>query len=106
MEYKGYKYEIHGYEIEKRNNPELFYYDDDESEDKVLNNVDLFLEKIQDKEIGQEDYLDIQVNGSERWFPNNTLNKDLEELNGLTTHLIQLKMNSIKILRKMTTEML
>ena len=80
LEYKGYKYEIHGYEIEKRNNPELFYYDDDESEDKVLNNVDLFLEKIQDKEIGElEDYLDIQVNGeSERWFPNNTLNKDLE----------------------------
>ena len=80
LEYKGYKYEIHGYEIEKRNNPELFYYDDDESEDKVLNKVDLFLEKIQDKEIGElEDYLDIQVNGeSERWFPNNTLNKDLE----------------------------
>lgn len=79
LEYKGYKYEIHGYLSEKRNNPELFYYDDNESEEKVLNNIGLFLEKIQDKEIGVlEDYLDIHVNGeSEDWWPNNTLNKDL-----------------------------
>ena len=95
MEYKGYKYEIHGYEIEKRNNPELFYYDDDESEDKVLNNVDLFLEKIQDKEIGElEDYLDIQVSGeSERWFE---YFKYLKQLNGLIAHLIQLKMTRLR----------
>ena len=80
LEYKGYEYEIHGYLSEKWNNPELFYYDEDESEDKALNNIDLFLEKIQDKEIGVlEDYLDFHVNGeSEDWWPNNTLNKDLE----------------------------
>lgn len=80
LEFKGYKYEIHGYLSEKWNDPELYYYDDEESEDKVFNSVDLFLEKIQDKEIGVlEDYLDFHVNGeSEDWWPNNTLNKDLE----------------------------
>ena len=80
LEYKGYKYEIHGYLSEKRIQ-ELFYHDDDdESEIKVLNNIGLFLEKIQDKEIGVlEKYLDFSVIGeSEKWSPNNTLNEHLE----------------------------
>lgn len=77
LEYKGYKYEIHGYYVEKRNDPELYYYDDDESE-KESNKISVFLEKIQDKEISVlEDYLDFNVNGEpDSWWPNNTLNEE------------------------------
>ena len=78
LEYKGYKYEIHGFLSEKRI-LEFFNYDD-ESEINSLNNIGLFLEKIQDKEIGVlEDYLEFGVIGeSENWCPNYDLNKNLE----------------------------
>lgn len=78
LEYKGYKYEIHGFLSEKRI-LEFFNYDD-ESEINSLNNIGLFLEKIQDKEIGVlEDYLEFGLIGeSENWCPNYDLNENLE----------------------------
>ena len=78
LEYKGYKYEIHGFLSEKRI-LEFFNYDD-ESEINSLNNIGLFLDKIQDKEIGVlEDYLEFGVIGEgENWCPNYTLNENLE----------------------------
>ena len=77
LDYKGYKYEVHGFLVEKRSDPELFYYDESDDE-KGFDSIGLFLEKIQDKEIiVLEDYLDYRVNGeSDSWWPINTLTGD------------------------------
>jgi hypothetical protein len=76
LEYKGYKYEVHGFLVEKGSDPELFYYDEQDGENAYP--IGLFLEKIQDKEISVlEDYLGYRVNGeSDSWFPNNKLEGD------------------------------
>lgn len=78
LEYKGYKYEIHGYLVEKRNDAELF--NDDDGSLKEFKKISVFLEQIQDKEISIiEDYVDFLVNGEpDIWGPNNTLNESLD----------------------------
>ena len=77
LNYKGYNYKVHGFLVEKRNDPELFYYDE-KDEEKAYDCISLFLEKIQDKEISVlEEFLDFRVNGeTDSWWPINTLKGD------------------------------
>ena len=93
LDYKGYKYEVHGFLVEKRSDPELFYYDESDDE-KGFDSIGLFLEKIQDKEISVlEDYLDYRVNGEpEGWGPNNILEGDnISDRYPLNEHLEPVK---------------
>ncbi|MBT6169479.1 MAG: hypothetical protein HOH98_01900 [Flavobacteriaceae bacterium] len=78
LDYKSYKYEVRGFLVEKHNDVELFYHVGDDYEEKSFDSIALFLEKIQDKEIGiLEDYLDFTVNGArDSWYPMNTLTGD------------------------------
>lgn len=92
LEYKGYKYEVHGFLVEKGSDPELFYYDEQDGENAYP--IGLFLEKIQDKEISVlEDYLDYRVNGEpEGWGPNNILEGDnISDRYPLNEHLEPVK---------------
>ena len=75
MEYKGYKYELHGFLVEKWSRPELYYYYDesDTTKRKDFDTLSPFLKQIQNIEISMLDhYLDFDVHGEpEHWEPIN-----------------------------------
>ena len=82
LSYKGYKYDLLGFLAQKRNDPEL-YYTDDNGEYKEYDRIDLFLNEIDDKEINViENYLEYDVHGeSDSWYPINKLHGDLQAVN-------------------------
>ena len=78
LDYKGYKYDVRGFLVEKRSYPELFHYVGDSYKEISFDSIALFLEKIEDKEIQVlEDYLNYNMNGeSDSWWPMHSLTGD------------------------------